>query len=243
MRFHRDWSFIRHGSQESATGRSRWLTLALCAALALPFVAGGQAGAAFLATGGSTGIASVSTGGVPGNNESDYADLSGDGSRVLFASKATNLYGTVPGGNGHVFMRDRLDGQTIGVSLSALGVGSNSGAHEGVISADGRYVAFASAAGNLVEGTTDEFTDIFVRDTSTGEITCVSVTSAGAAADEGSWGPSISADGRYVAFNSSATNFEAGNPSGNYHVYVHDRDTGETKRASVSSAGVVGDGD
>ncbi|MDZ4179720.1 MAG: cell wall-binding repeat-containing protein [Coriobacteriia bacterium] len=243
MRFRRDRSFIRRGSHESATGRSRWLTLALCAALALPFVAGGQAGAAFLATGGSTDIASVSTGGAPGNRVSEEAVLSADGNLVVFNSFATNLGGSVGGTYNNVFLRDRLDGQTTCVSLNALGQEPTYGASEKDISADGRYVTFASAGGNLVEGTTDDFTDIFVRDTSTGEITCVSVTSAGAAADEGSWGPSISADGRYVAFNSSATNFEAGNPFGNYHVYVHDRNTGETKRASVSSAGAVGDSD
>src|SRR6266550_4433539 len=81
------------------------------------------------------------------------------------------------------------------------------------LSADGRYVAFMSGASNLVPGDTSFF-DIFVKDTQTGAITRVSTDSSGAQANEHSYEPTISADGRFVVFTSEASNLVAGDTNG-----------------------------
>jgi hypothetical protein len=104
-------------------------------------------------------------------------------------------------------------------------------------------VAFTSTALNLVPGDTNFAWDVFVHDLQTGATTRVSVDSSGAEGDGLSMIPSISSDGRYVAFTSLATNLVPGDTNAAYDVFVHDRQTGATTRVSVDSAGVQGDGD
>jgi hypothetical protein len=97
-------------------------------------------------------------------------------------------------------------GETIRVSVSSFGAQANSGSFNQSISADGRYVAFASPASNLVPGDTNGVYDVFVRDMLMGLTTRISVDSNGTQGQEGSYDPSISADGNYVAFQSAAAN-------------------------------------
>jgi Tol biopolymer transport system component len=118
----------------------------------------------------------------------------------------------------------------------ALGGNANSTAPQ--ISANGRYVAFQSDATNLVPGDTNNKTDIFVRGFTAGQMTRVSVSSGGAQGDGVSSSPSLSADGRFVAFQSDATNLVSGDTNNKTDVFVHDRTTGQTTRVSVSSGGV-----
>jgi len=108
------------------------------------------------------------------------------------------------------------------------------------ISADGRYVAFASGASNLVPGDTNNSADCFVHDRQTGQTTCVSVALDGAPGNSASFNPSVSADGRYVAFQSSATNIVSGDTNGKFDIFVHDRQTGQTTRVSVASGDAQG---
>jgi Tol biopolymer transport system component len=110
------------------------------------------------------------------------------------------------------------------------------------ISADGRFVAFVSEASNLVPGDTNGTSDIFVHDRSTGLTTRVSVDSAGRQANGPSFIPSISADGRFVAFASDASDLVPGDTNGARDVFVHDLETGVTTRVSVNSAGGQGGG-
>jgi hypothetical protein len=109
------------------------------------------------------------------------------------------------------------------------------------ISADGRLVAMASLATNLVPGDTNGSVDVFVRDRSAGVTERVSVDSSGGEANAFSQGPSISADGRYVAFSSYATNLVANDTNGWRDVFLHDRSTGITTRESVDSSGAEAD--
>ena len=109
------------------------------------------------------------------------------------------------------------------------------------ISADGRYVVFVSDADNLVSGDTNEVVGVFVRDTQTGTTTRVNVASDGTQAEEGSIQPSISADGRYVAFYSYASNLVEGDTNGASDIFVHDRETGTTSRVSVTDDGAQSD--
>ncbi|MFI9386826.1 TolB family protein [Kutzneria sp. NPDC052558] len=100
------------------------------------------------------------------------------------------------------------------------------------ITPDGRYVAFASGAPNIVAGDTNRATDVFVRDRQTGVTTRVSVDSTGAQANDRSWAPSISADGRYVVFLSDATNLIASDTNRAQDVFLHDLVTGATSLVS-----------
>jgi archaellum component FlaF (FlaF/FlaG flagellin family) len=110
------------------------------------------------------------------------------------------------------------------------------------ISADGRYVAFGSDASNLVPGDTNSKKDVFVRDTLAGTTERVSIAGDGTQGNSVSSRPSISADGRYVAFDSDATNLAPGDDTnGSYDVFVTDRQTDTIERVSVASDGTGAD--
>jgi Tol biopolymer transport system component len=139
--------------------------------------------------------------------------------------------------DGNVFRYDLR-----GHRLLRLTAGANSWSDGGSVSADGRYVAFTSNASNLVRGDTNKLPDVFVRDLRTGKTTRVSVTSAGKQGvgkrySNGSNAPTISADGRYVAFHSDMVNLVRGDTNDTFDIFVHDRVTGKTQRVNVSSTG------
>jgi len=129
-------------------------------------------------------------------------------------------------------------------------VQGNRGSYSSAVSANGRYVAFSSDATNLVAHDTNRASDIFVRDTVARLTKRVSVSSRGAQANEDSFGPSLSADGRFVAFTSWASNLVPGDTNrciavadsfeGCGDVFIHDQRTGTTVRVSVSSSGAQG---
>jgi uncharacterized repeat protein (TIGR01451 family) len=129
------------------------------------------------------------------------------------------------------------------ISVSSGGVQGNHDSQMPAVSADGRFVAFASQADNLVAGDTNERSDIFVRDRLTGTTERVSVSSAGRESNgdsgvfNGMGDPSISADGRFVVFDSEATNFAKGDRNTTPEVFVHDRQTGTTELVSVAADG------
>jgi len=183
---------------------------------------------------------SVSSTGQEADNTSESPALSADGRLVAFSSSASNL---VPGdgdGASDVFVRDRLAGTTESVSIVAPTTGF--GAHSGspAISADGRFVAFESWEPDLVPGDTNNSFDVFVRDRSTGGLERVSVDSTGVEGDDWSLGPAISADGRFVAFQSFAGNLVPGDGNFDYDIFVRDRLAATTVRASVTTAGTEG---
>ena len=175
--------------------------------------------------------------------------MSADGRYVTMAGPATNL---VPGDtNQHddVFVRDRWRGTTSLVSVSSTGAQGNNDsagnpdqtANQVAISADGRYVAFVSYATNLVPGDTNNALDVFVRDRQRGTTRRVDVASSGAQSNgTAGYGVSMSADGRYVAFSSDATNLVPGDTNGNGDVFVRDLVNGTTRRVSLSSTGGQG---
>jgi Tol biopolymer transport system component len=186
---------------------------------------------------------SVSSAGVQGNDASYYAAMTPDGRYVAFASNASNL---VAGDTNSldVFVRDRLLGTTDRVSVDSGGSSANGDCGNfGIsISSDGRFVAFTGYATNLVPGDTNGFYDIFVHDRQLGTTERVSVDSSGAQSNDASYISSISADGRYVAFESFATNLVPGDTNGVPDIFVRDRQLGTTERVSVDSGGVQGNG-
>lgn len=174
--------------------------------------------------------------------------LSGNGRYVAFESAASNLVAGDTNGISDVFVKDTVTGSTTRVSVASNGTQANLGSRTPALSFDGRHVAFVSDATNLVPGDTNGFDDVFVRDMATGQTDRVSVATGGAQSD----GPatfqfttdtlSVSDDGRYVAFQSVASNLVPGDTNGTWDVFVRDRTSGQTERNSVSGAGTEGDG-
>lgn len=180
--------------------------------------------------------------------------ISADGRFVAFRSDATNLViGTTTGAAG-IYLKDTQTGRTIRVSSSTDGVQANKDSDSPSISADGRFVAFVSAASNLEPGDNNNqcqlasgisinCPDIFLKDTETGVTTIVSTGSSGEQGNGESSEPSISADGRFVAFSSKASNLVSGDNNGRSDIFVKDTQTGDLQRISADAAGIGGNGD
>ena len=203
----------------------------------------------------------------PGNRYSEAPLISADGRFLAFDSHASNLVAGDTNGRNDVFVRDRVSGKTTRVSVRTGGEQGNEASYLRAISADGRFVVFSSYASNLVAGDTDgcngerlTCSDVFVRDRVTGKTTRASVQSGAKQANGNSGEAAISADGRFVAFSSYASNLVAGDtnkcvqkylggrrPSASRYpcadVFVRDRATGKIERVSVSSRDTQANGD
>jgi Tol biopolymer transport system component len=161
--------------------------------------------------------------GKPFSNGSNAATISADGRYVAFHSDMTNL---VPGDTNGVFdmfVRDRATGSTRRVSVSSAGAQADAESlGPPLMSADGRYVAFASLASNLVADDANDTTDVFVRDRWTRRTLLVSLGGGGEQGDDASWPAAMSADDRYLAFSSWAGNLVADDASPGPDVFVRD---------------------
>lgn len=209
-------------------------------------------------------LVSVNNSGVRGNGNTNLTpSISGDGRKVAFYSNSDNLVTGDTNGQADVFVRDILSGTTTLVSVSVTGTVANDFVSVfPKISANGRFVAFASAASNLVNGDTNTCAshpisghcpDIFVRDLQTNTTVRVSVDSAKAQANGESANPAISADGRYVVFESAATNLVPNDTNDLKDIFLHDRDADNdeifdengavsTTRISVATGGTQASG-
>jgi len=173
------------------------------------------------------------------NGHSVSPSSSADGRFVAFQSSASNLIAVDANNHADVFVRDLQTDATRLVSRSS-GAGApdaNSDSFQPSISADGRFVAFTSFAGNLVTGDANDAFDVFVRDLDTDTTRLVSRSSGAGAPDSNgaSQQPSISPDGRFVAFQSSASNLVGGDANGKIDVFVRDLQTDTTTLVSRSS--------
>jgi Tol biopolymer transport system component len=190
---------------------------------------------------GETKRVSVDSGGNQGNDVSGYPAISPDGRYVAFGSDASNLVSGDTNGVTDVFVHDCETGETTRVSVSSDGAEGNADSgyfgYPTAISDGGRFVAFASAATNLVSDDTNPSSDVFVHDRQTGMTTLVSRDSHGTVGNNWSGHPCISGDGRLVAFVSSANNLIPDDTNGEDDIFVHDCQTGETERASVDWQG------
>ena len=181
--------------------------------------------------------ASVNSSGLEGLFFSASPAISADGRYVAFRSLSGNL---APGDNNRlpdIFLRDTKLGTTTRVSLSSSQTEANGQSDRPAISDDGRLVAFDSAATNLVDGDTNAAVDVFLRDVATGDTTRVSVGGGGAQGNGRSEAPRLSGDGRFVAFQSLASNLVAGDTNGAGDVFAYDRDLRTTTRLSVTASG------
>lgn len=190
---------------------------------------------------GATTRANVNSAGMQANGAGLNPSISGDGRFVAFFSSASSLVPGDTNGAPDIFVHDMQTGLTTRVSVDSSGAQSSvEFGTDPAISADGRFVAFHCAASNLVTGDTNGVSDVFLHDRQTGATTRVSVDSSGAQSDMGSTFPSISRDGRYVAFRSDATNLVLGDTNVAADVFVHDNLTGVTELVSVDSGGAQG---
>ena len=188
-------------------------------------------------TNGTTRRVSVSGGEAQANASSYNASINGDGRFIAFWSAASNLVPGDTNGTFDVFVRDRTNRTTRRMSLTNSGHQSNGGSTGVSISRDGRFIAFTSSAWNLVSGDTNHTGDVFVHDRTNGTTRRVSVSSREAQANASSYNASISGDGRFIAFQSTASNLVSGDTNGAFDVFVRDRTNGTTRRMSLTNSG------
>jgi Tol biopolymer transport system component len=174
---------------------------------------------------------SVSSSGAQGNGPSLSASISGSGRLVAFQSLASNLIAGDTNEVTDVFVRDRISATTERLCNHVQGNGAS---FQPAISADGNVVAFTSAANNLVGNDTNRSLDVFVCDRRTNQIDIVSVSTNDDLGNGDSILPAISADGRFVAFKSIATNLVPDDRNNEVDVFVRDRVNRTTERISVS---------
>lgn len=175
---------------------------------------------------------SVSTAGLQGIGDSNPWDMTPNGRFVVFDSLASTLVAADTNGVSDVFVRDRVSGVTERISVDSFGNQGDLDSGGGSMSADGRFVAFESSATNLVPGDTNGWPDVFVHDRQTGTTERASVSTQGAQGSGWSSWPSISDDGRFLAFSGSAQNLAPGAWSASSHVYLRDRQNGTTQLLS-----------
>ena len=188
-----------------------------------------------------TKLVSKKTGGAQADDASRLACASANGRFVVFRSDATNLVNNDNNDDTDIFVHDRKTKKTKRVSVSSQGVEGDSTSYDPAISANGRYVVFASGADNLVNGDTGKAHDIFLHDRKTKKTRRVSVRSNGKEANSSSFEPSISANGRIVAYTSNASNLVNGDTNNRADVFTYDRITRKTRRVSIKSNGKQGD--
>jgi len=180
-------------------------------------------------------LVSIGTSGVAPSGASSGVAVNADGSVVAFYSDAALLVAGDTNRVRDVFVRRLESGVTELASVNSLGQQANRPSHAAggapSLSADGEIIAFYSDATNLVDAPTSGIRDVYVRNLATGETELVSVAANGGAANGPSLFPSISADGRYVAFQSQASNLIAGDTNGASDIFVRDLVDGVTIRA------------
>lgn len=172
-----------------------------------------------------------------GNDGSFDPSVSGDGRFVVFDSDATNLIADDLNSSTDIFIFDRTNRDISVASLGADHRRTNFDSYEPAISADGRAIVFSSYATDVVSGDTNGKSDIFVRLRRRRLTRRVSVRSNGAQANGPSISPDVSAKGRFVVFESLASNLVGGDSNETYDVFIRDRDEDKTRRLSVSSSG------
>ncbi|MCB8921075.1 MAG: PD40 domain-containing protein [Ardenticatenaceae bacterium] len=164
-------------------------------------------------------------------------DISADGRYIVFESYASDLIGNDNNGYSDIFRYDRSSGSLIRVSVDSANFEANGSSESPSISADGNLVAFDSRAANLVSADGNGYSDVFVRNISTGQTRRVSVKSDGTEGNGDSFEPEISDDGQFVTFSSFANNLVSGDTNNYLDVFLHNRGNGQTERVSIASDG------
>jgi len=186
---------------------------------------------------------SINSAGIQGDlpsGGSGFLAVSGNGGSVVYSSSASNLVPADTNATEDIFHHDVKKRLTTRVSVAADGSEANDYSFGPSPSSNGQIVAFVSGATNLVSGDRNGTSDVFVRDARRGTTRRVSVASDGSEGNGGCGIPSISSNGRYVAFVSVASNLVPGDTNGEADAFVHDVKTGLTRRVSIASDGAQG---
>jgi hypothetical protein len=185
---------------------------------------------------------STPTGGAPeANGTSGNPALAMDGRFAAFVSTADNLVAGDTNAVSDVFVKDHQTGVTTRVSVSSAGGQANGASKEVAISGNGNFVAFSSAATNLVPGDGNGVQDVFVHNRTTGATARISVNAGGFGGNAPSGAPTINGSGQFVAFQSDAANLVPGDANGASDVFLFDA-FGALALISVNGAGVQGNG-
>lgn len=171
------------------------------------------------------------------NGESTLPVINADGTFVAYASAASNLVDGDTNSVGDIFLYSIADGATQLLSKTSSGVDSNGSSASPTISSDGRYVGFLSLASNLIDSDTNSSSDLFLVDTQQSTLERVSINSDRRQLKGASKRAAISSDGRYIAFQSEASNAVDRDTNKTADIFVHDRQTQKTLRASLSFSG------
>lgn len=186
------------------------------------------------------------TGTDSGDSLSFGSSISANGRLVAFGSNADDLVPNDSNGHDDIFVRNLKTRTTRLVSVNQAGTGSGDGeSYRGIITPNGRFVVFLSTAGNLVPNDTNGLTDVFLRNLRTGKTRMVSVNQAGTDGGDGlSFAASVNPNGRFVAFESYATDLVSQTENGFAAVFVRDMRRRQTQMVSVNQAGTAnGNGD
>lgn len=191
---------------------------------------------------GNAELASRAGGGLPANLDCYRPAISDSGRHVVFYSRATNLAGADPSDRLDVFRFDRVTKVVQRASITYNGLYGNGDSHSAAISGNGRFVAFESYASNMVAASNHDKTQIYVRDMADGVTTGISRHANGTMGTARSDGVSISGDGRYVAFGTTATNLGVVGVGVGFDIVVRDRKTGVNRLASRGHNGQTPNG-
>jgi Tol biopolymer transport system component len=176
---------------------------------------------------------------LPGNGPTGNAAISAEGRFVAIASAASNLVGGDTNGVFDAFVRDRAAGTNERVSVAADGGQANGQSGVQAISSDARFVVIWSEATNLVSGDSNRVADLFVRDRAEGTTERISVSSDGTQANAESAIAAITPEGRFVAFDSRASNLVPGDNDDAFDVFVRDRSTDRTELVGAGSGPAI----
>ncbi|MBJ6125519.1 PD40 domain-containing protein [Microvirga splendida] len=185
---------------------------------------------------------STNAAGEVGNGDSFSARFSADGRYAVFTSRADNLVAGDVNGKADVFLKDLVTGRVTLISTDGNRRQVSGDSGQAAISPDGRYVVFESDAPDLVPGDTNDAHDIFVKDLFTGAVARLSTSKDGQGGNGVSRFAQISPDGRYVLFESGASNLVSDDHNGNVDVFLKDILTGEIRRISTDGSGAEGNG-
>jgi len=185
------------------------------------------------------GLVGTVAAGVAGGDFTSQASVSGQGNPATSTSTPHPVFLPLV----HNLPQDDRPSSMVRVSVDSFGGQANGNSYATDMSPDGRFVVFHSDATNLVPGDSNGVTDVFVHDRQTGQTTRVSIGANGTQGNGPSSGGKISADGRFVAYTSSATSLVANDTNAFQDVFVHDRQTGETALISLGHDGAPSDND
>lgn len=182
---------------------------------------------------------SVNSAGTEADNGGESPSISADGNFVVYISRSSNLVSNDTAYRRDTFLYNILTATTTRVNIDSNGAQANGDSYNAPsISDNGRYIAFASGASNLIANDTNNSIDIFVHDTQLKSTTRVNINSSGSEANNNSLMPNISSDGRYIAFVSDASNLVENDTNNSSDIFVHDLQTSMTIRVSVDSNGM-----